>query len=218
MKSSTKKYKLVIFDWDGTLMDSSDRIVSSMQSAAVLCSQPKPTAEAVKNIIGLSLDVSVARLFGQADADTQQSIVFNYKDQYVNHDLTPTPMFDGAIDLLNTLKGEGYQLAVATGKGRPGLQNVLTKSGTAHYFVCTRTGDEAESKPSPDMLQQILTEMGLEAKEAVMIGDTEFDLGMAKAIGMDRIGVSFGVHERERLMLQGPLVVVDSLGELRGWL
>ncbi|NQZ10704.1 MAG: HAD-IA family hydrolase [Algicola sp.] len=212
------KYKLVIFDWDGTLMDSASRIVSSMQRTAILCGQPEPSATAVQNIIGLSLDVAVERLFGQADADTQNSIVINYKDQYVNHDQTPTPMFAGALDLLDTLKREGYKLAVATGKGRPGLQNVLTKSGTEHFFVCTRTGDEAQSKPSPDMLQQILVEMGLEVKDAVMIGDTEYDLGMAKAIGMDSIGVSFGVHERERLLLQGPLTVVDSLLEIRGWL
>jgi phosphoglycolate phosphatase len=213
-----KKYKLVIFDWDGTLMDSSARIVSSMQSAAVVCSQPAPSDEAIKNIIGLSLDVAVNRLFEQADAKAQESLVFHYKDQFVNFNNTPTPMFAGALDLLNMLKSAGYPLAVATGKGRPGLQNVLAKSGTEHFFVCTRTGDEAESKPSPDMLQQILTEMGLEAKDAVMIGDTEYDLGMAKAIGMDRIGVSFGVHERERLMLQGPLVVIDSLVELVDWL
>ncbi len=217
MNTSEMKYKLVIFDWDGTLMDSSARIVSAMQSTAVLCSQPVPSAEAVKNIIGLSLDVSVATLFKQADANTQESIVYHYKDQYVNHDKTPTPMFAGAVDLLTTLKSEGYQLAVATGKGRPGLQNVLDKSGTEHFFVCSRTGDEAESKPSPDMLQQILVEMKLEAKDALMIGDTEYDLGMAKAIGMDSIGVSFGVHERERLMLQAPLTVIDSLGELKEW-
>jgi phosphoglycolate phosphatase len=212
------KYKLVIFDWDGTLMDSAGRIVSSMQSASIISEEIAPSNLAVKNIIGLSLDVAIELLFPKASALVQKSIFDHYKDQYVNHDKTPTPMFNGAEELLSSLHGTGYKLAVATGKGRHGLQRVWDMSKTEQFFHTSRCSDEAESKPSPDMLKQILGQMGLKAHEAVMIGDTEYDLGMAKAIDMDRIGVSFGVHTRERLLKHEPLGVVDTLLALRGFL
>ena len=210
------KYKLVIFDWDGTLMDSAGKIVSSMQSAARLGGAGIPSDQAVKDIIGLSLDVAVRQLFPAHDSPVHQVIHDHYKDQYRHHDQTPTPMFAGATDLLIGLKSSGYKLAVATGKGRRGLDRVLHQSQTVDLFEHTRCADEAESKPSPDMLQQLLTAMDVQAHEAVMIGDTEYDMAMAKAINMDRIGVSFGVHSRERLQAQTPIAVIDQLIELRG--
>lgn len=197
-------------------MDSVSKIVSAMQAAARICEQPKPSFDAARNIIGLSLDVAVERLFPDATQAVQKSVFNHYKDQYTNHDQTPSPMFDGAVELLTSLNGQGYKLAVATGKGRNGLNRVMNKSKTDHLFHCSRSSTEAESKPSPDMLNQILTELGLEAHEAVMIGDTVYDLAMAKAIGMDSIGVSFGVHNAQQLKGQEPLAVVDSLVEVRG--
>ncbi|MFT5164323.1 MAG: phosphoglycolate phosphatase [Alteromonadaceae bacterium] len=212
------KYKLVIFDWDGTLMDSVGRIVSSMQSAARLSGVGEPNEPQVKNIIGLSLAHAIDTLFPQSHQAVQQSIFGHYKDQYVNHDQTPAPLFDGAVQLLSDLKLSGYKLAVATGKGRQGLERVWMTSQTGGFFDSSRCADEAKSKPSPDMLEQLLKEMRLDVNEAVMIGDSEFDMAMAKAINMDRIGVSYGVHSRERLLTQTPLTVVDQISELRKWI
>jgi phosphoglycolate phosphatase len=212
------KYKLVIFDWDGTLMDSVGRIVSSMQAAASLSGQLEPNVAAVKNIIGLSLEVAVARLFPDAGQQQQHVVFTHYKDQYSNHNQTPTPLFAGADTLLRDLNANGYKLAVATGKGRQGLQRVLHQSGVADLFHGTRSADEAQSKPSPDMLQQLLHEMQFDNHQAVMIGDSEYDMKMARAMNMDRIGVSFGVHDTPRLLAQRPLTVIDQLSELRAWL
>jgi phosphoglycolate phosphatase len=212
------KYKLVIFDWDGTLMDSVAKIVNTVQSAAIRCGQTKPSAEAIRDIIGLSLDVAIARLFPQASQDSQKEIFEGYRDIYSHHDQTPTPMFEGVMALLHQLHDLGYKLAVATGKGRNGLDRNLKLSNTEHLFDITRCAYEAESKPSPDMLKQILSEMALEPEDAIMIGDTEYDLAMAKAIGMDSVGVSFGVHDKERLMAQSPLAVIDAISELKQWI
>lgn len=212
------KYKLVIFDWDGTLMDSVGRIVSAMQAAAREADQQIPTSVAVKNIIGLSLDKAISELFENADTAQQKVLLDHYKDQYVNHDKTPTPLFDGATELLTGLKSSGYKLAVATGKGRQGLQRVWAMSGTEDFFDNSRCADEAQSKPSPDMLHQLLSEMNIAVDEAVMIGDSQFDMAMAKAAGMDRIGVSFGVHNAQQLQAHEPLVVIDQLSQLRSWL
>lgn len=211
------KYKLVIFDWDGTLMDSVGKIVSSMQEAGRINGQAAPSPQAVQDIIGLSLEVAVGRLFPGVDAKVQKDIHDHYKDQYANHNKTPTPLFDGAAQLLSELKSSGYKLAVATGKGRRGLQRVWAMSDTEAFFDGSRCADDAQSKPSPDMLHQLLSELNVSVNEAVMIGDSEFDMAMAKAIDMDRIGVSFGAHSAEQLQAHGPLTVIDQLSDLRAW-
>lgn len=211
------KYKLVIFDWDGTLMDSVSRIVSSMQAAARISGAVEPESHSIQDIIGLSLDISVNTLFPDANEALQKTIHDHYKDQYVNHDKTPTPLFDGAIELLSGLKSSGYTLAVATGKGRKGLDRVIEMSGTGQFFQGSRCADESASKPSPMMLQQLLDELGMAIGDAVMIGDSEYDLMMAKALGMDCIGVSFGTQTREKLQTHQPLAIIDQLSELRDW-
>lgn len=209
------KYQLVIFDWDGTLMDSTGRIASAMQQAAAICGLSHPSVEDVKNIIGLSLDLAIGELYPQVSPTLVGQMHHHYKDQYRNHDDTPSPMFTGAVELLEELHGNGYKLAVATGKSRAGLENVWQASGTGHLFHVGRGADQAQSKPAPDMLHQILAELEMDIAQAVMIGDTEFDLKMASSIGMDRIGVSFGAHHVDRLAQHEPLAIIDSLHELR---
>lgn len=211
-------HKLVIFDWDGTLMDSGARIVSAMQTSAHRAGLPVPSAEAVKDIIGISLQPAMQRLFGELPHAQARILLDCYREEYVERDPTPTPMFEGAIELLASLKAQGILLAVATGKARRGLTRVWQETRTGHYFVASRCGDETASKPHPQMLSEILQETQIQAHEAVMVGDTVYDMQMAQQLNMDRIAVSHGVHERSRLAAHGPLAIVDTLAELRAFL
>ncbi len=153
------KYKLVIFDWDGTLMDSAAKIVSCMQHAAQQCDMPIPTYEEVGHIIGISLKPAIKQLFNIDDDELAERLVAAYKEAFVTRDTTPCPLFDGVERLLSNLKETGCTLAVATGKARRGLDRAWAQTGTGRFFSASRTADEAESKPSPDMLLQLLDDL-----------------------------------------------------------
>jgi len=211
-------YKLVIFDWDGTLMDSVDRIVSSMQSAAKTIGLAIPSDNDVKQIIGLSLTTALNTLFTSITAEQIDAMLVQYKYEYLEGDNTPTPLFDNAANLLTQLKQHNKLLAVATGKGREGLNRVLKVSETSVFFNTTRCAGEMPSKPDPKMLHSILDELNIAPHEAIMVGDTSHDLKMAQNAGVDSIGVTFGVHDREVLNQYKPKVVVDSLAELQALL
>jgi len=207
-------YKLVIFDWDGTLMDSVDRIVFSMQASAIALSLEPPIYDQAKQIIGLSLPKAVQTLFPDANEEEVQLLTAQYKHQYVEVNTTPTPLFEHVLELLVNLKQENKLLAVATGKARAGLQRVWQASDTAHFFHASRCADESISKPDPDMINSLLKELNIEKHEAVMIGDTSFDLEMAQRAGVDSIGVTYGVHDAEVLSKYQPKAIVDSSAEL----
>ena len=208
------KYKAIVFDWDGTLMDSVAKIVESMQSSAKNLGLPVPDYAQAKDVIGISLLPALKQLFKIDDEKAAMELFHTYKAQFKNHAQISSPLFNGAIELLEKLKERGYILAVATGKGRQGLEHNWSHSNTEHFFTISRTADDAQSKPSPDMLQQILAELNLSAQQVLMVGDTTYDMAMAEAINMDRIGVSFGVHEADTLQKHTPLAVIDSLDEL----
>lgn len=214
----TGKYKLVIFDWDGTLMNSTPKIVSSLQNAALRAGLNKPSDEQANNIIGLSLRIGLDRIFGLGDSPLMDQLVDLYRDEYLFTNQTPSPMFDGSLALLDILKQRKQMMAVATGKLRRGLDEVWQTTDAAHYFASSRCADEAESKPSPDMLIQLLDELNVNKHEAVMIGDTEHDMKMAEAIDMPRIGVSYGAQPREKLAKHQPLTIVNRVDELINWL
>lgn len=207
-------YKLVVFDWDGTVMDSVGRIVSSMRSTAKDLGLSMPSDEQVKNIIGLSLPEAIRLLFPGCDDETVTKVKSRYNDHYVHIDTTPTPLFDSAEELFTALLSQDKLLAVATGKGRNGLDRVMNLSSTTSYFHTSRCAQECQSKPHPEMLHQILDELEILPSEAVMIGDTVHDMAMAKNAGVDRIGVTFGVHDRNELCEYQPVAIVDSLSEL----
>ena len=209
------RYKLVIFDWDGTLMDSADKIVNCMQLAAKQCDMPIPTYEEVGHIIGISLKPAIMQLFSITDSELGDRLVQAYKEAFVSVDVTPCPLFPDVEELLSNLKTAGCTLAVATGKARRGLDRAWKQTNTGVFFSASRTADEAQSKPSPDMLLQLLDELGFEASDAVMIGDTTYDMQMAKTIGMDRIGVSYGVHAQVHLEALEPVALVHSIKELQ---
>lgn len=211
------KYRLVIFDWDGTLMDSVARIVSSMQATARECALTVPSSEAVRDIIGLSLYKALPMLFAGITEPQSAQLLTVYRRHYMELNLTPSPLFAGAADTIKSLHAAGYQLAVATGKQRAGLDRVLVDTQLGDYFHALRGADQAISKPHPLMLEQILAELDVAATEAVMVGDSSYDLEMAKAIGMPRIGVTYGVHDALKLNVHQPLALIDDIRQLRDW-
>jgi phosphoglycolate phosphatase len=213
------KHKYVIFDWDGTLMDSVGRIVKCMQLIAKELSLTVPSSDDVKGIIGISLYPGIKQLFPSATDEMVEKLFDGYKSHYLKLDETPSPMFDGVDTMLSRLCEQGHELAVATGKARRGLVRAWNHhQGFADYFVASRCADETESKPHPDMLNQLLNERQFSIREAVMVGDSVHDLNMAKSIGMDCIGVSFGAASKESLQALEPLAVVDSIAELDSFL
>ena len=212
------KYELLVFDWDGTLMDSVAKIVACTQAAAQDMDLPVPEFDEAKQIIGLGLHEAMARLFGITNEDTVQAVAARYRYHFLGDEPTPEAMFEGAEALLQHLDESGYLLAVATGKSRRGLDHVLDKTGLADKFVITRCADETHSKPNPQMLQEIMDFTGVDKDKTLMIGDTEYDMLMAGNAGADGLGVTYGVHDREHLMANGAMDCIDELMQLRHWL
>jgi phosphoglycolate phosphatase len=212
------RYQLLIFDWDGTLMDSVGRIVSCMQQSARDCQLPVPETDAVRDIIGLSLRIAIPRLFAGLSDGLVEQMLARYREHYLYLDATPTPLFPGVESQLMAWHANGYQLAVATGKARAGLDRVLAETGLAPLFVASRGADEARSKPDPLMLEQILQQLDIPVCQALMVGDSIHDMAMAQALGMDRIGITWGVHGPQQLQAHGPVTIVDNLDQLAGYL
>ena len=211
--------KLVVFDWDGTLMDSAARIVSCFQAAAADLRFEAPTDDAVRNIIGLGMPEAISALFPGVVAPTDRSaLTQRYRHHYLDADPTPTALFPGVLDMLDELERGGYLLAVATSKGRGGLDRVLRETGLRDRFHASRTADETFSKPHPAMLLEIIEHLGVAANEAVMVGDTEYDLMMARNAGVAGIGVCGGAHERARLLACDPVACLERATDLPEWL
>lgn len=202
----------IIFDWDGTVMDSAAKIVSCMQKAADLSDLPIPSSKAVEHIIGISLLPAVITLFNIETRKAEQ-VCKHYKEVFLQQDQTACPLFNGAHDLLHALSSK-FTLGVATGKARRGLQRAFCSTDSEHYFDQSVCADEAQSKPSPDMLIQLIDRWGVKADQAMMIGDTIYDMQMAEQILMPRIGVSYGVHDKLALIKHNPLTVIDCITEL----
>lgn len=213
-----KDIELVIFDWDGTLMDSVSRIVSCMQRSAAECQLLIPSREHILDIIGLSLPVGMKQLHPSATADDIDLLIATYSDLYKLRDTTPSPLFDGVDQMLQELYQVGKKLAVATGKSRAGLERVLKETDLGALFISRRGADEALSKPNPLMLSQILQELSLSPEQAVMVGDSVHDLDMANNIGMPAIGVTWGVNNAELLRSRNPVKLCSSITELHQFL
>jgi phosphoglycolate phosphatase len=205
---------LIIFDWDGTLCDSTGRIVSAMRQAAVEMSIPVPTEESVRDIIGLGLPEAMARVFPDLPRTSREALTEQYSACYRELDREPSGLFPGVLKVLEELRVRGHLLAVATGKGRAGLERVLGGLGLLDYFDATRCADETRSKPHPLMLRELLHALEAVASECLMVGDSEYDLMMANAVGVAGVGVSYGVHTSSRLLRHRPLTVLDALEDL----
>lgn len=211
-----KVFELIVFDWDGTLMDSEAHIVASMERALEDLALPALPKESIRNIIGLGLFEALSQLMPSQSQATYQEVIDRYRYHFFADD--PCEPFEGAGAVLQALVDEGYMLAVATGKGRHGLDRVLNSTGFGKYFVETRCADETCSKPHPQMLQEIMEALDTEPQKTLMIGDTEYDLEMAHAAKAAQLAVDYGVHERERLMAWNPLACLSSIQELPTWL
>ncbi len=211
--------ELVIFDWDGTLIDSSGLIIESVRAAIEATGLPERSDESIRQIIGLGMVEAMAALYPEAPAAAQQRLAQHYRESFSRTMAArPTPLFDGARELLARLQASGLLLAIATGKSRSGLLRDLRASGVEDRIVASRTVDECDSKPSPAMLEALLAEFGGAPERALMVGDTVFDLQMARAAGVPAIGVTWGVHESDQLRRAAPHQLVDSIDELQGYL
>ena len=215
---SSSKFKLLVFDWDGTIMDSADNIIECVRESAKDLSLEIPSDDAVRNIIGLGLKEAVTEMFPGIDDDLIWKVVERYRVHFLDHKRKPSKLFLGAEEVLREIAEKEYLMAVATGKGRAGLERVLGYTGLGDLFHTSRCADESFSKPNPDMLLQIMDEMGVNGEETLMIGDTEYDMQMAVNAGANRLAVSYGSHTQERLMKSQPLGCLDDIRELPAWL
>lgn len=211
-------YKLLIFDWDGTLADSIGRIVEAMQVAAGRCDVPVRDDFAIKGIIGLGLPEAIRTLYPDISSDQMLNFRGHYADSYLALEAEPSPLFADVVDSLAAFRAQGYQMAVATGKSRRGLDRVLKAHGWQDYFEITRAADESASKPDPLMLREILEHCGVAADEALMVGDSSFDLLMAHSAGMDSVAVGYGAQSLASLLEFKPRLAIERFSELRSWL
>lgn len=204
--------QLVIFDWDGTLIDSTGHIARSLHHAAQQTGLPLLSQARYRSIIGLGLPEALRDLYPDIDEGTQLELRVHYASHYIaSTDVEPCPIYPGAVALLEGLRARGIRLAVATGKNRPGLERAFASSGLGDYFVTSRTADETASKPDPQMLHEILAEQGVAAEAALMVGDTGFDLEMARRAQVPSIGITHGAHAADELLRHAPVALVDHL-------
>lgn len=201
-------YKLMVFDWDGTLVDSTGRIVDSLLRAGEDLDLPRISAHQAQSIIGLGLPEALATLWPQLKASQFEPMRERYSHYFIERSDVPMGFFAGIIALIEQLNTERaiVKRAVATGKSRAGLDRVLSDLDAAsgelalsQWFHATRCADESRSKPAPDMLLELCEHFGVSPQETLMVGDTTFDLDMASAAGVDAIGVTYGAHDAERL-------------------
>ncbi len=213
-----KPYKVIIFDWDGTLMDSDKRIVACLKEAALCADLPLLSDVDYRHIIGLSLPIALSTLYPNASEWQQKVMDAVYRWQFMEANQTQMLPYHGMVDLLEELKKQGYLLALATGKSRRGLELVLKETGVGDYFVVTKSAEETVSKPNPLMLKQIVDTLGITVTEALMVGDSVYDLEMAQNIAMDSVAMTHGVHDAEQLAAFNPKVFCDDLAQLKAWL
>ena len=212
-----EKFDLIVFDWDGTLMDSAARIVASLQAAGADIGLPAKTELECRNVIGLGMREAIQSLY----AFIEPSLVPRFTERYRHHFLVgcthPEVLFEGVHGILQALTQRQLWLGVATGKGRKGLDRVLQQTDCCRYFHSTRCADETSSKPDPMMLRQIMDELGVRPEKTLMVGDTEYDLEMAQRAGTAALAVGYGAHEIERLQSFEPLACLNSVDDMAMW-
>lgn len=211
------KFPLVVFDWDGTLMDSAAAIVACMQAAARDLGLRPPDERTARQVIGLGLQDALEQALPDVPQSDYARVAERYRHFYLAQD-HQLGLFPGAHRLVSSLAAQGRLLGVATGKSRLGLNRALDLCGMNALFHATRCADECCSKPHPEMLLEIMEELGVAATQTLMIGDTTHDLRMARSAGVAAVAVSFGAHTREALQAEAPLMLCDDLDDLREWL
>ncbi len=210
------RFDLIIFDWDGTLIDSIDWIARCLQNAANDTRHAIPDYQSAKDVIGLSIEKAIAALFPDANENEVNTLVGHYEKAYFSKKISRDDLFTGVFDMLEALKKNGYLLAIATGKTREGLDEALHATGTVDLFSITRCADETQSKPHPKMLEEIMTHLRILPERVLMVGDSTHDLQMAINAGIASVGVASGSHEADQLLQYQPLHCLSNPTEL--WL
>lgn len=212
------RFDLLIFDWDGTLMDSAERIARCFCQAMVGCGLSPPEPAVIRRTIGLGVQEALTRLLPAASPTERAAVAAHYREHFLDLDATPTPLFPDVRTGLAALHARGYELAVATGKSRQGLHRAFMESDLGGLFKVSRCADETRAKPDPLMLTEILSVTGTDPARALMIGDTSYDMEMARHAGIPRVAVTYGVHEAQELQVHAPEACVDSFAALCAWL
>lgn len=212
-----KTFDLIVFDWDGTLMDSAAAIASAIRAAARDLGLEPPSDAQARHVIGLGLQDALAQALPQLEPRRYAEISERYRYHYLSQD-RDLSLFTGIAELLAELSGAGHMLAVATGKSRLGLNRALEASGVGGFFQGTRCADECFSKPHPQMLEELMAEFGTRSEATLMIGDTTHDLQMARNAGVAALAVSYGAHPRRTLEAESPLLCADTVVDLAAWL
>lgn len=213
--------RLAVFDCDGTLVDGQGAVVAAMGAAFAGQAMVVPPATLIRRVVGLSLPQAVQRLAPDADGERVRSLVSGYKDSFRAARAAgqlSEPLYDGVSDLLAALAAAGWHMGVATGKSDRGLEHCLATHGIAHRFMTLQTADRHPSKPHPAMLQAALAAARAEPGDAVMIGDTAYDMMMAREAGVRAIGVAWGYHEGPELLAAGAEYVAATIADLQAYL
>ena len=211
------KYELVVFDWDGTLLDSAGAIVQAIQASSRDLGLPVPDDTRARHVIGLGLGDALRHAVPELTPERYPEMIERYRFHYLSgdHELM---LFAGVPEMLVNLKAAGHILAVATGKSRLGLERALDHSGLRPLFQASRCADECHSKPHPQMLEELMAEFGMAVEATIMIGDTSHDLLMASNASVDSLAVTYGAHTHEHLLEHGPKACLHSVQELDQWL
>ena len=211
------RFELLVFDWDGTLIDSAGTIVHCIQAACRDLGLPAPDDARASHVIGLGLHDALAYAVPGLSPADYGGMVAAYRRHFLERDAS-IPLFRGAAAMLSALRERGHVLAIATGKSRAGLERALGNTGLAPLFASWRCADQCAPKPAPDMLLELMGELGTSEANTLMIGDTAHDLQMAEHAGVPAVAVSYGAHARAELAARSPLACVDSIQELSQWL
>ncbi|HXZ50836.1 MAG TPA: HAD-IA family hydrolase [Burkholderiales bacterium] len=211
------RYALIVFDWDGTLIDSPAAIVECIQAASRDLGLQAPDPERASYVIGLGLEDSLRQAVPQLARERYGEFADSYRRHFLARE-DFMPLFPGVPQLLERLRERGHRLAVATGKSRRGLERALAASGLGIHFASSRCADETFPKPDPAMLRELMAELEVEPERALMVGDTSHDLLMARSAGVDALAVSYGAHAASKLRALEPLACLASVEELDEWL
>ena len=217
-----KNFSLLVFDWDGTLVDSIERIVTSLQHASKHAVDIDVTESQAKDVIGLGLLEAIEKLHPELNRQQHneelERIADAYRQHYLHDNKVPAPLFSGVDDMLGELKNEGYILAISTGKSRAGLDKSISEHNVAKYFSVTKCAGENKSKPHPEMLHEIIHELNFNNSQTLMIGDSEHDLSMASNANVQSVGVTHGVHDVQTLEKFNPLICLNNVTDLTEYL
>ncbi|HKO88691.1 MAG TPA: HAD-IA family hydrolase [Burkholderiales bacterium] len=213
----TQHYDLIVFDWDGTLINSASAIAECIQEACRDAGVPVPETARARHVIGMGLYAALEYATPGLSPEEYRCVIDHYGRHYITRD-AHLPLFEGTVPMLEALEARGHTLAIATGKSTAGLRRALQNTGLDGRFRATRCADQCTPKPAPDMLLELMDEFNVSKDRTLMIGDTTHDLGMAKNAGVAAVGISHGAHPLEQLRGMEPIALLHSTFELHQWL